>query len=224
MSFVRRYRFVFLAVIAAGLAVGAFLTLRTTDKPSADRPAGTLGPTPGPDSRGYINAKRAYLSRLEREDPQKPAAGLVSFTAFRKTSEIKAAIQGIRPSAVFVKFPSSEVEALQVRGTLEGAIADRATLLKKELTSEIPQLETQLHSATGSARADIQKLIDDQRKAISVVGPECSCVFAVAVETTTVKALGDLQRRLDVRLVDVPDPLSATLRGWRLTPLLPAMA
>jgi hypothetical protein len=46
-------------------------------------------------------------------------------------------------------------------------------------------------------------------------------VFAFVLSGTTLGRLADLQASADVRLVDVPDPVVADLRGWELTPLLP---
>lgn len=54
--------------------------------------------------------------------------------------------------------------------------------------------------------------------------PDCQCVYAVAVEDSYAGKLRSIQLRPDVRLVDIPDPPAASLRGLELRPLLPEEA
>jgi hypothetical protein len=42
------------------------------------------------------------------------------------------------------------------------------------------------------------------------------------IEHSTLSSLEAEQDKPDVRLVDVPNPPVATLRGWQLTPLIPS--
>lgn len=221
MNVLHRFRFAILALVGIGLAVGVYFALRDST-PTESEPAGALGPTPGPNSDGYVSGKRAYLEGLAKDQGASPAAALISLTGFKKPSEVATILGGGKVSAVFVRFPSSAIEALQVTNTLQAAVAERASILKRELSEELPQLEQRLRSATPDQRPDIQKLVDDRRRTVAGVSPDCSCVYAFSVEQTNVDTLATMQKRSDVRLVDVPDPLVSTLRGWQLTPLVPS--
>lgn len=208
----RRWALAALAVVAVGLVAGTVLTLRSGD---GDAPpiAGRLGPTPGPDSEGHIVAKRAYLDTLARRDPDTVGAGLVSFSRLLPATEASSVLRNMTPTAVFVKFAAGEPEALQVTDTLEAAVAARAEELAAVTRAEIEALEGQ---------GGDHELLEQRRTAFAETTPGCACVYAVAVEGVAVGRLAELGGRDEVRLVDVPDPLTDDLGGWELTPVFPS--
>jgi hypothetical protein len=200
-----RYRFVALAVVAAGL-IAATVILMLSDEETGL--AGRLGPTPGPDSQGHIDAGRAYLTRIASEDPEQEAAALVSLSALTSARDATSVLADAEPTAVFVQFPGHQAEALPVETTIEATVRDRADELKTQIQAEIGAITDE---------AEKQK----RRDALAVLGPECACVFAVALEDTTLGDLAEIQELAEVRLVDVPDPVVDSLEGWELTPILP---
>ena len=67
------------AAVAVGLVAAAQLS---GDPDTTTRIAGRLGPTPGPNATGHVDAKRDYLERKAAESPDDKAAALVSFASY----------------------------------------------------------------------------------------------------------------------------------------------
>lgn len=207
----KRLAYVALAVLAVGVVGGAILSTRSGDGgPSL---AGSLGPTPGPNSDGHVSAKRAYLGGLAQRTPDAAAAGLVSFSRLITAAEASALVGETETAAVFVKFPAGEQEAVQVTDTIAAAVKVRAEALAAVTRTEVEAFEQQDGDADELAK---------RRAALDGTTPECTCVYAIVVEHTTVERLAELQASDDVRLVDVPDPLVDSLAGWELFPLFPS--
>lgn len=207
----RRWAWVVLAVLAAGVVGGAVLSTRSgTGGPQL---AGSLGPTPGPNSDGHVTAKRAYLEGLAQRTPDAAAAGLVSFSRLLRPAEATELARGTEAAAVFVKFPAGEAEALQVTDTLAGAVKERAEALAAVTKTEVEALERQGGDA---------ELVAQRRAALEGTTPDCACVYAIALNGLTARRLAEIGASDDVRLVDVPDPLVDDLSGWELTPIFPA--
>lgn len=210
----RRWALIALAVVAVGLVTATILTLRSDGGNGDGRPvAGRLGPTPGPDSDGHIRTKRVYLADLARRDPEARGAGLVSFSRLMPAQEASTLLGGMRATAAFVRFPAGEPEAIQVEDALTPDVAARATELADITRAEIEALE-------GQGSSD-REPVEQRRQALAGTTPECACVYAVAVEGVTVRRLAELQGRDEVRLVDVPEPLTDDLGGWELTAIFP---
>lgn len=212
-------RTLLLAALTIGLVAGATVALRNS---GGVRVEGRLGPTPGPNSKGHIDAKRAYLERLALLSPERPAAGLVSMAKLVPAARATSFTAGMNVSAVFVAFPQGGPEALPVIRTIEATVGARAKEFAEVIRSEISSLEEQLHDAPPANRAGLQKSLNDRRAALRSVGPACLCVYAVAVERSTLGELERLSKRPEVLLVDVPRPVTDALAGWELTPILPA--
>lgn len=206
-----RYALAAFAVVAVALVVATVVTLRSGG--GGPPLAGRLGPTPGPDSEGHIAAKSAYLEALARREPDAAGAGLVSFSRLLAAAEASSLLGDLRVSAAFVSFPVADPEAVAVEDTLEAAVALRADELARVTMAEIEALERS---------GGDPDLLEQRRAALAATARDCPCVYAVAVEGATVARLAALQRLEEVRLVDVPDPLTDTLRGWELTPVFPS--
>ncbi|MEX2537720.1 MAG: hypothetical protein WD646_03600 [Actinomycetota bacterium] len=200
-----RYRFIALAVVAAGLIAATVILMLSNEESGL---AGRLGPTPGPDSQGHIEARRAYLTRIASEDPEQEAAALVSLSALTSARDATSVLGDAAPTAVFVQFPGHQAEALPVETTIESTVGDRAD----ELTA---QIQAEIDAITDEAEKE------KRRDALASLGPGCACVFAIALEDTTLGDLAEIQELPEVRLVDVPDPVVDSLEGWELTPILP---
>lgn len=219
-----RQRLVLLAAVAIGLVAATVLTLRGGDADSdPERVRGYLGPTPGParDARSYIESKRRHLDGLARSEPTTQAAALVSLTSYQPAPNVQARAIGLRPTVVFVRFPSSQAEPVLVTTTMAGAVADAANALRKQVEAEIRSLEARVAGAQPTARADIGASIAQRRADLAKIRADCGCVFAFAVEGAGLSKLRELQGKEGVRLVDVPDPLVNDLAGWELAPLVP---
>jgi hypothetical protein len=202
-----RYRFIALAVVAAGLIAGTVVLMLSDDTAETGR----LGPTPGPGSQGHIDAQRAYLARIASDDPDREAAALVSLSALTAARDATSILGRAKPTAVFVQFPGHQAEALPVDSTIDRTVADRASELASQMQAEIVAITDE---------AEKQK----RREALASLGPECACVYAMALEGATLRELSEVQELAEVRLVDVPDPVVDSLEGWELTPILPGAA
>jgi hypothetical protein len=212
-----RYRFVLLAATAIVLVAATVYTLRDGDERKL---AGKLGPTSGTSAQ-YVVTKAGYLDRLALEDPSKQAAALVSLNGYVPASRVQAMTKSLKATVVILRFPAGEQELQFVRTTITDALADRATDLRHELEAEIAALEAQAKDARGEQDEDLVDLIATRRAELAKVKADCACVFAFAVEGASLEQLKDLASKPEVRLVDVPQPLTSDLGGWELGPIVP---
>lgn len=218
-----RIAYPLLALVAVALVAGTVVTLRSDAPPDVvDQPVeGRLGPTHGPDSLGHIEGKHAYLDRLADTDPDAPAAALVSMRRMLTGAEAQSAAIGLEVSAAFVKFGDADAGVIAVETSIPVAVAARATELREVVSQEIEALERELEGAEGEAADRLEELLAESRSSLEAITPECSCVYAFATEHATVRRLVEVRSQPDVRLVDVPEPLTDGLGGWELTPILP---
>lgn len=211
-----QWRFAVFGVLAVGLLTAMVLIMRSDDKRPAGgataAPVGFLGPT-DPDVDAYIEDKNDYLDRMSRSDPGSDASGLIAFKQLLTQSEVRALTKGMQAIAVYVDFPAStSPEGLLVTGSVKGVITTRADQL-----ATIARTEADAFEQRGD-EAEATRLKGEA----DLTTPDCACVYAVAVEDVSVKELSDLRKADEVRLVDVPDPLTDSLRGWELGPLHPS--
>jgi hypothetical protein len=170
-----------------------------------------------------VEAKHAYLERVAGADPERPAAGLVSFSRLFRVDEVKAATAGMKATVVFFRLPQSDPDARHLMVTsLDDAVADAAKEVADLVRAEIVAIEAQLRDAQASERDALTRSLEERRQALGGLGPDCACVYAVAAQDTTLGALATLQQRDGVLLVDVPEPVTSSLEGWELTPILPS--
>jgi len=220
MAFLQRFRWVIFGVAAVALIAAWQYTVHAGN--SKTKIAGVLAPTPGPNSSGYISAKRAYLERSAASDPSKPAAALISLARLMRP----AAADALRPSghltAVFVRFPASDPEAIEITTTISDAMNARAKELQSVIQGEMSGLTKELQTATGSRKKQVQQLLAQRHTGLAALKGDCACVYALVIENSTLGSLEAEQKKGGVRLVDVPDPPVATLQGWQLTPILPS--
>jgi hypothetical protein len=198
------------ALVVATVAA-AVLSARFADP---DRVAGHLGPTPGPSSEGHVAAKHAYLDRLAAEDPNEPASALVSLKTLVRGTDAQRMASVAEPVAVAVRFPGNEPELQLVRTTIPGALADRASDLRNEYEEEIKALEA----------SESTELVAQRKAELAKIDANCICVYAFAVERADVAELDALAKRPEVKLVDVPEPVTDDLAGWQLLPIVPKTA
>ena len=207
----------FAALVAAGIAlVAAVVITQRTNTPVAtiNHPVGKLAPTPGPNSDGYVTAKRAYLSDLAERSSDASAAALVSFGKLLRPTEVEQLMTGMQVSVVFAMFPGAPPEAPRVTTTVQAAVARRAVEIADTTKAEIQTLQGRRDPAAAP-------LIAERRQELARTIPDCACVYAAVVQKSTVGRLASLQRSSLVRLVDVPEPLTDDLEGWQLTPIAP---
>lgn len=209
-----------LALIAAGVALVAGVVITQRADQGIDI-LGRLGPTAGPDSTGHVRAQRAYLEQAAAAAPGRPAAGLVSMARLVTAAEASTLVDGMTPTAVFVRFPDSDPEVFLLTKTITETLETRAGELADAIRSEISGLEAQLRDASGGQRALLETSLTQRRRALEQTRPECACVYALGVEGATLAELAALARRAEVLLVDVPRPVVADLKGWELNPILP---
>ncbi len=209
------------AFAAIAVALVAAMTLaQNYDEP---RVAGRLGPTAGPNSLGHVEAQRAYLDRIAREDPDAGAGALVSFSRRLSAPETATLIGEMETTVVFVLFPEGQPEAIALEELpIIDTVAARAKELVAGVEAEIAQLETQLQTAAEADRADIEASLQRRREALGKLKLDCACVYAVGVQGTTLGSLAQLQAKPEVTLVDVPNPVTSDLEGYHLTPILPS--
>jgi hypothetical protein len=230
MNLSRRQQYTILAVMGFLLVVAAAMSevmrARSASGPAARTPApkGELGPTPGPDAEGYISEKRAKLDELAAAQPEREAAALVSFSRMVRSVDVTDVLGSMRVDAVFHRFPGADAGASTVVGTVEVVVGQAASELAEAREAEIEDLESRLGAAQGEERMQIEQDIAERRVWLNELRGECFCVYAVAVRGATLAQLAELARHPDVRLVDVPDPPVADLRGWELRPVLPRTA
>jgi hypothetical protein len=215
-----RFRFVLLVVTGVALVAATVYTLQSSNGPRDV--AGHLGPTPGPDSEGHIRAQTAYLDRLAIERPAEKAAALVSLSTYVAAKDAEKIARSMDATVVFVKFPQSEQELQFVRSTMTNALAARSTDLRHEIVAEVDALKAQAAKASGKEKQDLESLISQRNKELPTIKADCACVFAFAVEGASLQALRDLAHRPEVRLVDVPNPVTDDLAGWELGPIVPS--
>jgi len=208
------HRFAALAAAAIALVAAVVVTQRNNPAPTISHPLGKLAPTPGPNSDGYVAGKRAYLSRLADADPDASASALVSFGRLMRPHDVEQLMTGMRVSVVFAMFPGAPPEAPRVESTIQAAVAKRAVEIAGVTQAEIRSLQAKHDPASAP-------LINDRRRELQQLTPDCACVYAAVVQKTTVGRLASLQRSSLVKLVDVPDPLTDDLSGWQLTPIAP---
>lgn len=209
------------ALAAAAVALVAATQLTLVNE-STTRVRGSLGPTPGPNSIGHVEGKRAYLDRIAGAEPEQPGAGLVSFTRFISAAEAKTVIGGMQATVVFFRLPQSEPEAAHLMTKpLDVAVAESAKVLGDQVRAEIVSIEAQLRDAQGPERATLEQSVAERRQTLEALAGDCPCVYAVAVQGTTLGDLKRLQDRKEILLVDVPEPARDDLAGWELTPILP---
>jgi hypothetical protein len=214
-----RWRWVLFGVCAVILVVAAFFSWHSAR--SGSRIAGVLGPTPGPNSAGHIEAQKAYLARAARRDPTKPSGALISLARMTRPSDVEALRPRGRVTAIFVRFPTSQPEALKITTTIADAMNDRAKQLQDVVKAEISGLQRGLKSSSGAQAAQTRSMLAQRENGLRAITGDCACVYALVVEHSTLASLEAEQNKPGVRLVDVPDPPVATLQGWQLTPLLP---
>lgn len=208
-----RSRFALIAAIVVAVVAAARLSTIATE-PGAGREAGQaghLGPTPGPSSDGHIREKRAYLEGLVAKQPATQAAALVSLTRYVPAIAAQRMAGSMHATAVFVKFPGVDPEVQLVRTTIAGALADRASDLRREIEAEVAALED----------SGASELVAQRKDDLTKINASCACVSAFAVVKVPLRSLGELAKRPDVRLVDVPDPVVDDLAGWELQPIVP---
>jgi hypothetical protein len=216
-----RFRFVLLAVTGVALVVATVYTLNSSS--GSGDVAGHLGPTPGPSSEGHIRAQRAYLDQIAAQRPTEKAAALVSLEDYVPASEAQELARSLHATWVFVRFPEAEQEPPSiVPSSIKETLAKRAADLKEDLETEIVALRSQASDATGAQKADLDKLIALRERERAEIKPDCACVFAFAVEGASLRELRELSQRPGVKLVDVPEPVTADLGGWELGPIVPS--
>jgi hypothetical protein len=213
-----RFRFVLLAATGIILVAATIYTLRSDDQPRG--PAGKLGPTRG-SADAYVKSKTTYLQQVASETPGTKAAALVSLKEYVPASRVQAMTKALKATAVIVRFPASEQEMQFVRTTVTGALEDRSTDLRRELSAEIDALEGELEGAEEERRAEVGRLLTQRKADFEKVQADCACVFAFAVEGASLEELRTLASQPVVRLVDVPRPLTSDLGGWELGPIVP---
>ncbi|HYZ92619.1 MAG TPA: hypothetical protein VFA34_09540 [Actinomycetota bacterium] len=210
------------ALIAAAVALVA-ATAMTLDAADSVKLRGTLGPTPGPDSTGHVEGKRAYLTRIAASDPGRSAAALVSFSKFVSAAEAKSFASGMEVKAVFVRFPGSDPDVFRVtNNAVEREVELGAAELGDVVRAEITSIEEQLRTAQGAERDSLNRSLEERGRALIALRPECACVYAIVVQETKLSDLARLQQRSEVELVDVPEPTTDDLTGWELRPILPS--
>lgn len=211
-----RSRFALIVAIVVAVLASARLSTHAVE-PGPERAAGRaghLGPTPGPSSEGHVRDKRAYLSGLVAQQPATQAAALVSLTKYLPATAAQRMAGSMRAYAVFVKFPGADPEVQIVRTTIAGALADRASDLRNEIGAEVAALKD----------SGATELIAQRKADLAKISADCPCVSAFAVEKVPLRRLGELAKRPEVRLVDVPDPVVDDLAGWELQPIVPKVA
>jgi hypothetical protein len=209
-----------LAAAAIGLIAATQLTIGGDD--TAVRVRGSLAPTPGPNSIGYVHGKRSYLERVAADDPDRPAAALISFSRLVPAHVTKPLLSAVRSTVVFVRLPQSEPDALHLMKPLDVTMAAAVQELAGIVRGEIVSISKQLENAQGPDRQHLENSLAERNAALAALIPDCPCVYAVAVEGTTLGALARLQKDPNVLLVDVPEPVQDDLSGWVLTPILPS--
>jgi hypothetical protein len=220
MKRVTQLRLQAFAAIAVGLVAAASLS---GDRDGATtRIAGRLGPTAGPNATGHVDAKRDYLERIAKNDPDGQAAALVSFASFVRTPEVSTMVSGLEMSVVFVRFPESPFEAIALTKPLDETMTTRAKELTDDVKAEIVSLEAQLRDAQGAERESISGSLERRRQALGGLTADCACIYAIGLENSTLAELAALQGRPEVHLVEVPEPVTTSLEGWHLTPIVPA--
>ncbi|MGH2759946.1 MAG: hypothetical protein ACRDKJ_10350 [Actinomycetota bacterium] len=207
------------AAVFVGLVAAAMLS---GDRAGAPPIAGRLGPTPGPNATGHVEAKRGYLDRIASEDPDAKAAALVSFSRFVRSPDVATMVGGLKSSVVFVRFPESPFEAIALTKSLEETMSTRADELADDVRAEVVSLEAQLREAQGAERETLSASLERRRQALNGLTADCACIYAIGLESSTLAQLAALQGRGEVQLVDVPDPVTTSLEGWHLTPVVPA--
>lgn len=219
-----RHRFALLAAVGVALVAGAVASDRAGRTDAAPGPdvVGHLGPTPGPDAEGYVAEKRAYLARAGSDEPGRAAAALVSFSRLLPATEAGELFGDARVDVVFVRLPASDPEVIGAPGSLSVAVGARITEVRAVWEAEVAGLEEKASEAPSEERSRLLSQAAERRARLSALGLECPCVYAVVVSGTTLGSLAALQERDEIRLVDIARPPVADLRGWELTPLLPA--
>ncbi len=207
------------AAIAVAVVAAAVLT---GDSDGGTKIAGRLGPTPGPNATGHVEAKRDYLERISKEEPERKAAALVSFASFVRTPDVSTMVSGLETSVVFVRFPESPIEAIALTKPLAETMSTRAKELADVVRAEIASLEAQLRDTQGAERETVSASLVRRRQALAGLTADCACIYAVGLENSTLAQLSALQGRSEVQLVDVPEPVSTSLEGWHLTPIVPS--
>ncbi len=212
-----RHRFFAVAVVGVLLVVLAVWTQRSGGPPLQ----GSLGPTPGPDSSGYVRDKTRYVLALAAEEPSRPAAALVSLGRLLRGVDVSELAAGASVDVVFVRFPARNPEALPVTDTIEVTVGMRAEEVAGEIEEQARVMEEQAQAAPDDRRGALLERAEEVREQSSVVRGECFCVYAFTVGGARAADLARLQGHDDVKLVDVPDPPVTSLRGWELRPILP---
>ncbi|HVE91451.1 MAG TPA: hypothetical protein VNE62_03980 [Actinomycetota bacterium] len=223
----QRNAYLILAFLGVFLVVGAVISeSRRTEvqAPSGTRKvkvAGRLGPTAGPSSEGHVAEKKAYLQEEAGKRPKAAAGGLVSFSRFLRAVDVAPLVKQGTPYVVFLSFPDGNQEPKNVEGSIEVTVGRRAIELAEAREEELKALEAQVRTATGEDKAKLERDIGERREYVRQLRGECFCVFAMAVNNSTLGSLQELAANPDVRLVDVPRPVVANLSGWEVYPLLP---
>jgi hypothetical protein len=220
MAFFHRFRWVIFGVAAVALVAAATYSVSTGSSPKS-KVAGVLGPTSGPNSSGHITDKRAYLKRAAASDPSASSGALISLSKMVRPAEAQAFATSGKLTAVFVRFPASDPEAIKITGSITDAMNARAKEVQDVVRGEISGLDKEAASATGARKKQVQDLIAGRQRGLDALKGDCACIYAVVLEDSTLAKLEALQGRPEVRLVDVPDPPVASLEGWQLTPILP---
>jgi hypothetical protein len=220
MRTLHRFRFLLLAVTGVALVAATVYTLNVSSGPGDV--AGHIGPTPGPSSEGHIRAQRAYLDQIAALHPTEEAAALVSLEGYVPASKAQAIARSLQATWVFVRFPDAEQEPpFIVPSSMKETMTKRAGDRRKDLEAEVAALKVQATDAAGAQKTDLEDLIAQRQRELGKITPDCACVFAFAIEGASLQQLRDLARRPEVRLVDVPDPVTSDLAGWELAPIVP---
>jgi hypothetical protein len=169
-----------------------------------------------------VDAKRGYLEQIAEKDPERKAAALVSFATFARTPDVSTMVRGLETSVVFVRFPESPFEAIALTKPLPATMATRAKELADDVRAEVVSLEAQLREVQGAERETISASLERRRQALGSLTADCACIYAIGLENSTLAELAALQGRPEVQLVDVPEPVTSSLEGWQLWPIVPA--
>lgn len=171
----------------------------------------TVGPEVGDEVTAYIEASKARVVDLNRADPDKRYAALVSFVAYAKVEDIATLVEEVATERVFSRARAAGTTAEVLEIEVDQLVPDTlrvfaATAQRKAIDQEANL--SQARSITSTVPTEIAFKQEFVRQA-EVEGKEaaayrtsCACVFAVLVEGTA-RQLSELVSVPGVRTVDV---------------------
>ena len=192
------------------------------DPAPQEQAAGRVGPEYGEPVGPYIERKKSTLTERARSHPADPTLALVVFKEYRTAPAVDAFLQARSLNALSaqVRVPVRSFKPEEV--PLEsGSLQDAAGAMRASVSRRLKVLEDIAAQVDDPAyRAVYAKDVELHKEALGKLTTDPATIFAVVVRSTH-SNLAAAARAAEVRFIDLPDDLTATLEDTVFAAVIP---